>query len=233
MPIVITPQGEYVDSETGNPVQMTTPPMDDMARRLSEGMGGQRSVTAMDIKRRDPGSVAREGEMNAIANMNMQRLDPRSVVREGEMARENIPSNLDMGMDSMMPAADLSEMDKVRLLVDMGLTPAEAMEAVARERMTERVMPQNFGRMVDPGSVAREGELNAIANMERMQMGGTTTPPMPMPRPQMMGAPRGALPQTPPPMPMTRPFDFSGMSAEQIDMVRRGIDPFAEGMMAR
>jgi hypothetical protein len=187
MPIVITPQGEYVDSETGNPVQMTTPPMDNMARRLSEGMGGQRSVTPMDMPR-----------------------------MEDLMARENVPANRDMGMDSMMPAADLSEMDKVRLLVDMGLTPAEAMEAVARERMTERVMPQNFGRMVDAPN-----------------MGGTPTPPMPMPRPQMMGAPRGALPQTPPPMPMTRPFDFSGMSAEQIDMVRRGIDPFAEGMMAR
>lgn len=210
MPIVITPQGEYVDSETGNPVQMTTPPMDDMARRLSEGMGGKRSVTPMDMQRLDPGSVVRENEMGEI---------------EGMMARENVPANRDMGMDSMMPAADLSEMDKVRLLVDMGLTPAEAMEAVARERMTERVMPQNFGRMVDPGSVVREGE--------RMQMGGTPTPPMPMPRPQMMGAPRGALPQTPPPMPMRRPFDFSGMSAEQIDMVRRGIDPFAEGMMAR
>ena len=209
MPIVITPQGEYVDSETGNPVQMTTPPMDNMARRLSEGMGGQRSVTPMDMQRLSQG-MNRQDALKGAAMADM------SGNMEGMMARENIPANRDMGMDSMMPAADLSEMDKVRLLVDMGLTPAEAMEAVARERMTDRVMPQNFGRMVDAPN-----------------MGGTPTPPMPMPRPQMMGAPRGALPQTPPPMPMRRPFDFSGMSAEQIDMVRRGIDPFAEGMMAR
>jgi hypothetical protein len=39
MPIVITPSGEYVDSVTGNPVQMTTPPMDNMAQRLSQGIG--------------------------------------------------------------------------------------------------------------------------------------------------------------------------------------------------
>jgi len=46
MPIVITPSGEYVDSVTGNPVQMTNPPMDNMAQRLSRGMG-QRSGAAL------------------------------------------------------------------------------------------------------------------------------------------------------------------------------------------
>ena len=36
-----------------------------------------------------------------------------------------------------------------------------------------------------------------------------------------------------PPMPMPRPFDVSGMSAPQKQMVRKGVDPFAEGMMGR
>ena len=211
MPIVITPSGEYVDSVTGNPV----------------------------MNPRDPGSVAREGEMNAIANMDMQRLDPRSVVREGEMARENIPPNLDMGMDSMMPqnidprsvvregeraAAELSDVDKVRMLIDMGLSPQEAMEAIARENVRPTVAPEEFGRMIDPGSTVREGEI--------AQMQGGQEMSDPMMRQQQMGALPMARP-TPPPMPMQRPFDLSNMSAEQRDMVRRGIDPFAEGMMGR
>ena len=36
-----------------------------------------------------------------------------------------------------------------------------------------------------------------------------------------------------PPMPMPRPFDVSGMSTPQKEMVRKGVDPFAEGMMGR
>jgi len=197
MPIVITPSGEYVDSETGNPVQMTTPPMDNMAQRLSQGMG-QRNL--------DPGSVVREGEL------------------DGMMARENIPANLDMGMDSMMPAAELSDVDKVRMLIDMGLSPQEAMEAIARENIRPTVAPEEFGRMIDPGSTVREGEI--------AQMQGAQQMADPMMRQQKMGALPMARP-TPPPMPMQRPFDFSNMSPEQIDMVRRGIDPFAEGMMGR
>ena len=53
MPIVITPSGEYVDSVTGNPVQMTNPPMDNMAQRLSE-MPSQRSMSdrEMDMRQR-------------------------------------------------------------------------------------------------------------------------------------------------------------------------------------
>jgi hypothetical protein len=112
MPIVITPQGEYIDSETGNPVNLP-PQRPDIPRGM-----GVRLVIGM------------------------------------EMARENIPANMDMGMDSMMPQtmvnklADYrSEMDdvaKVRMLVDMGLSPTDAMEAVAREKMSQ-VNPSAFG----------------------------------------------------------------------------------------
>lgn len=180
MPIVITPSGEYVDDQTGLPVD---PKM---------------------IQQLDPRSTARQGEVMGGTNL------------EGEMARENIPPNLDMGMDSMMPqnidprsvvregeraAVELSDVDKVRMLIDMGLNPQEAMEAIAREKAVSPVTPQEFGRVVD------------------MQGG------------QQMGALPMAKPT--PPMPMQRPFDLSNMSAEQIDMVRRGIDPFAEGMMGR
>jgi hypothetical protein len=209
MPIVITPSGEYVDSVTGNPVQMTTPPMDNMAQRLSQGMG-QRNL--------DPGSVVREGEIPMSIEIDGQtrmmtpseiaKLDSGSVVREGEMARENIPARDDMGMDSMMPAVELSDVDKVRMLIDMGLNPQEAMEAIAREKARPTIAPEEFGRVVG----MEGGQQMADPMMREQQMGA-----LPMARP------------TPPPMPMQRPFDLSNMSPEQRDMVRRGIDPFAEG----
>ena len=63
--------------------------------------------------------------------------------------------------------------------------------------------------MIDPESAVRDGEISAMQQQT------------PMPSPGM-----GALPSAPPPRP-----DMSGISAEQMDMLRRGIDPFAEGMV--
>ena len=206
MPIVITPSGEYVDSVTGNPVQMTTPPMDNMAQRLSQGLGQPPKNT--------PGFISVQ-EMDALMR---QRTGATPTVEElqsdlgGAMARENIPANLDMGMDSMMPAAELSDVEKVRMLIDMGLNPQEAMEAIAREKARPTIAPEEFGRVVG----MEGGQQMADPMMREQQMGA-----LPMARP------------TPPPMPMQRPFDLSNMSPEQRDMVRRGIDPFAEGMMGR
>jgi hypothetical protein len=197
MPIVITPSGEYVDSVTGNPVQMTTPIQDDMGVMLSK-MPSQRSMSdsEMDMRQRT-GATPTAEELQSL---------------EGAMARENVPANLDMGMDSMMPAAELSDVDKVRMLIDMGLNPQEAMEAIAREKARPTIAPEEFGRVVG----MEGGQQMADPMMREQQMGA-----LPMARP------------TPPPMPMQRPFDLSNMSAEQRDMVRRGIDPFAEGMMGR
>jgi hypothetical protein len=169
MPIVITPQGEYIDSETGNPVGIP-PQRPDIPR----------GVGAMS-----------DSEMNM-------------------MARENIPPNMDMGMDSMMPQMEMGmdDIDKVRLLMDMGLNEVDAIEAVVRERGMGTVRPEEFGGQQMPAQQQQA----------------------PMPRPQMPTSPQaqgmGALPSAPPPRP-----DMSGMSREQMDMLRRGIDPFAEGMV--
>lgn len=130
------------------------------------------------------------------------------------MARENIPSNMDMGMNSMMPQQmDLDAINKVRLLMDMGLNEQDAIEAVVREQAMGTVRPEEFGGQ----------------QMPQRQ-------PMPIPRPQTMVGQQmpqqlGALPQMPPQAPPQRPFDASDMSREQMDMLRRGIDPFAEGMV--
>ena len=176
MPIVITPQGEYIDTETGNPV----------------GMPPQRPDLPM---RERTGSALTAGEMQSL---------------DGAMARENIPPNLDMGMDSMMPQMEMGmdDIDKVRLLMDMGLNEQDAIEAVVREKGMGTVRPEEFSGQQMP----------------------TQQQQAPMPRPQMPTSPQaqgmGALPSAPPPRP-----DMSGMSREQMDMLRRGIDPFAEGMV--
>jgi hypothetical protein len=162
MPIVITPTGEYINSETGNPVNLP-PQRPDIPR----GMG--------------------------VADNGMG------------MARENIPTNMDMGMNSMMPqtmgqqtgaaltpeemqvglanrsgsALTEGEMDdvaKVQYLVDMGLSPADAMEAVAREKMSQ-VNPSAFGGNAEspnPGMGALSG----------VQAGNEIPMSMPTPRPE-------------------------------------------------
>ena len=176
MAIVITPSGEYIDDQTGMPAD---PRM---------------------IKQLDPRSTARQGEMMGLQRM----LDPRSVVREGEMARENIPANLDMGMDSMMPQVDDQTLVEIDFLMkEFNLSMDEAIEAVARTRDTG-IRPEEFSG----------------------QQQAPMQPQMPMARPTMPSSRIGALPSAPPPRP-----DMSGMSREQMDLLRRGIDPFAEGMV--
>jgi hypothetical protein len=206
MPIVITPSGEYVDSVTGNPVNTPlnrVPQLEgDMARFISKDPS-QRSMSDSEMDMMAMQNIS-QGK-GSISNKELDML-------EGAMARENIPANLDMGMDSMMPAAELSDVDKVRMLIDMGLNPQEAMEAIAREKARPTIAPEEFGRVVG----MEGGQQMADPMMREQQMGA-----LPMARP------------TPPPMPMQRPFDLSNMSPEQRDMVRRGIDPFAEGMMGR
>ena len=172
MPIVITPQGEYIDSVTGNPV----------------GIPPQRP----DIPR--GGGAMSDQEMNMMA--------------EASRFSSNIPSNMDMGLESM--TMDMDAINKVRLLMDMGLNEQDALEAVVRERSMGTVRPEEFGGQQMPAQQQQ-------APMQQQ---------MPMARPPMPSPGMGALPSAPPPRP-----DMSGMSREQMDMLRRGIDPFAEGMV--
>ena len=156
MPIEITPQGEYIDSVTGNPV----------------GIPPQRP----DIPRGDGAMSDQE--------MNMMRFGM-------DIAGGNVPQS------------DITDIDKVRLLMDMGLNEQDAIEAVVRDKGMGTVRPEEFSGQQMP-----------------------TQQQMPMARPPMPSPGMGALPSAPPPRP-----DMSGMSAEQMDMLRRGIDPFAEGMV--
>ena len=163
MPIEITPQGEYIDSVTGNPV----------------GIPPQRP----DIPRGDGAMSDQE--------MNMMRFGM-------DIAGGNVPQS------------DITDIDKVRLLMDMGLNEQDAIEAVVRDKGMGTVRPEEFSGQ----------------QMPTQQQQAPMQQQMPMARPPMPSPGMGALPSAPPPRP-----DMSGMSREQMDMLRRGIDPFAEGMV--
>ena len=172
MPIVITPSGEYIDSVTGNPVNIP-PQRPDLPMRSRTGATSDMEMRAMDEAMQDPN--LRNLNIPPMSQQELQNIltDP-NMGMEGEMARENIPANLDMGMDSEMGVEDLSDVDKVRMLIDMGLSPQEAMEAIGREKAME-VRPQEFGVPTqDPGMGALSG----------VPAGNQAPMPMPMPRPE-------------------------------------------------
>ena len=115
MPIEITPQGEYIDSVTGNPVNM--PPSGTVMR---EG----------EI----PMSIEIDGQTRMMTPSEIARLDPRSVVREGEMSQ----------MNSMMPQVDEKTLVEIDFLMkQFNLSMDEAIEAVARTRDTG-IRPEEF-----------------------------------------------------------------------------------------
>ena len=203
MAIVITPMGELMDDKTGrsvpipeglNPVDFPMITMDEAnAIRTTKGAKRMASTREEDMMRMqrmlDPESVAREGEIRAI---------------EGARSRENIPANMDMGMDSEMPVP-MSVVDQVNALMQMGLTEDEALEAIAIERSAGQIQPQDFGQA---------GQEQQMQQMERSgQMGGTMQPMQPMPN-RMVNPGMGALSgvpsgnERPMTMPTPRPEDL-------------------------
>lgn len=152
MAIVITPQGEYIDSVTGNPV----------------GIPPQRP------------DIPRGG--GAMSDQEMNMMMARASMTPQNMARENIPPNMDMGMDSMMPQVDEQTLAEIDMLMkEFNLSMDEAIEAVARTRDTG-IKPEEFS-----------GQQQAPMQQQ-----------MPMARPPMPSSRIGALPSAPPPRPVQR-----------------------------
>jgi hypothetical protein len=159
MPIVITPTGELIDDQTGRSVPIP-----------SGSSPVDFPMISMD-------------ELNAIRT------------RGGEMARENISANMDMGMDSMMPlrgagmgTEGMTDLEKVQMLMDMGLDQDTAIEAVAMEKNMPPVDPREFSGQQQ-------------APMQR-------STPMPTPTQPPMGALSGVPMGASVPMPMRRPEDL-------------------------
>ena len=140
MPIVITPTGQFIDSVTGNPVNLP-PQRPDLPMQTMAG--------AMSDK------------------------DMRDI--EGARSRENIPANMDMGMNSEMQVP-MTIVDQVNALMAMGLTEDQALEAIAIEQSAGRVEPQNFS-----GGAKSEKEMGALSGVP---MGNQSPMAMPTPRPE-------------------------------------------------
>ena len=160
MPIIIMPNGEMVDSVTGNPVNTPTPMPENMGQFLAN--------------RKFPNT---EKPMTTMPMM-------RDESKFGNFKGEN-----------------LSVMEKMQMLMDMGLTEGEAIDAIAMEESAGGIEPQKFGgnevNLERPG-----GMMGGTPDMLRqvgtgmgalggVPMGGQAPMAMPTPRPQMpmdMGA---------------------------------------------
>ncbi len=175
MPIVITPIGELMDDQTGRTIP------------IPEGSNpADFPMVTMD-------------EVNAIRT---RAIDPMSRATVGEMARENIPANM-----------------------DMGLNQGEAIDAIAMEESAGSINPNAFAGMARDTAISGvAGNMGALGGMQR-----ETPMAMPIPRGSTnMGMPEDAMVAQ-----RMNKVDTSGMSPQQIEMLRMGRDPFAEGMIGR
>jgi len=117
MPVIITPTGQFIDSVTGNPVNLPPQrpdlPMQKMAGAMSD----------------------REREMIGQAAM------PEMI---GQMANPSTFQQVSSGAMSDRLSVPMTVVDQVNALMAMGLTEDQALEAIAIERSAGRVDPQNF-----------------------------------------------------------------------------------------
>ena len=142
MPIVITPTGEYIDSVTGNPVNLPPQRPD-----FGSGSTSNREMSAM---------AGMMGQGGAISDEERRFLEETNRRMAPGMRPSGSGSTSDMEMrayeDALRPTVgqgsvsdmEMDDVAKVQMLVDMGLTPADAMEAIAREKMSQ-VNPSAFG----------------------------------------------------------------------------------------
>ena len=137
MPVIITPTGQFIDSVTGNPVNLP-PQRPDLPMQKMAG---------------------------AMSDRDMRTI-------EGARSRENIPANMDMGMNSEMPVP-MTVVDQVNALMQMGLTEDQALEAIAIEQSAGRVNAENFS-----GSKS-DMDMGALSGLP---MGNQTPIAMPTPR---------------------------------------------------
>lgn len=148
MPIVIMPNGEMVDSVTGNPVNTPT--------------------------NRVPGMENNMGQL--IANRPMQ----------GQ--QQQMP----MGRVGQGMTSELTVMEKMQMLMDMGLTEGEAIDAIAMEESAGSINPNAFSGM-NRDEALKGAATTGMGALGGVPMGGQAPMPMPTPRPQMpndMGADR-------------------------------------------
>ena len=164
MPIVITPTGQFIDSVTGNPVDLP-PQRPDLPMQRMAGAMSDRERALLPVRKSGEIGI---GDSGSISDMEIGTMG-------GARARENIPAIMDMGMNSEMPVP-MTVVDQVNALMAMGLTEDQALEAIAIEQSAGRVDPQNFS-----GGAKSDMEMGALSGVP---MGNQSPMAMPTPRPE-------------------------------------------------
>ena len=243
MPIVITPTGQFINSETGNPVDLPPQRPDfGSGSRTGEGMQSDRGALARDVEtilRNRSGAAVPPAQVESYLNMikggkmslddlQSQFVDP--IMREGTGAALT-PEEMQMQQAQQMSGSAISEQEamamnqgqgsamsieeKLDILMRMGLSQDEAIEAVALENSLPATDPSEFG-----GARAQNPGMGALGGVGAMM-------PPPTPRGSTnMGMPEDAIKAQ-----RMNQVDTTGLSPQQINMLRMGIDPFAEGMV--
>ena len=166
MPIVITPTGQFIDSVTGNPVDLP-PQRPDLPRDGSE-MNLQAAMPDMSPRAMADASLTVPELQSSIANREREMI--------GQMANPSTFQQVSSGAMSDRLSVPMTVVDQVNALMAMGLTEDQALEAIAIEQSAGRVDPQNFsgGAKSDVGMGALSG----------VPAGNQTPMTMPTPRPE-------------------------------------------------
>ena len=166
MPIVITPTGQFIDSVTGNPVDLP-PQRPDLPRDGSE-MNLQAAMPDMSPRAMADASLTVPELQSSIANREREMI--------GQMANPSTFQQVSSGAMSDRLSVPMTVVDQVNALMAMGLTEDQALEAIAIEQSAGRVDPQNFsgGAKSDVGMGALSG----------VPAGNETPMTMPTPRPE-------------------------------------------------
>ena len=134
MPIVITPTGQFIDSVTGNPVDLP-PQRPDLPRDGSE-MNLQAAMPDMSPRAMADASLTVPELQSSIANREREMI--------GQMANPSTFQQVSSGAMSDRLSVPMTVVDQVNALMAMGLTEDQALEAIAIEQSAGRVDPQNF-----------------------------------------------------------------------------------------
>jgi len=165
MPIVITPTGQFIDSVTGNPVDLP-PQRPDLPMMSKTGATSEMEMRAMDQAMQDPN----------LRNLNIPPMSQQEL--------QNILTDPNMGMEGEM-SVPMSVVEQVTALMDMGLTEDEALEAIAIERSAGQIQPQSFGQS------GQEQQMQQMQpQMSNPGMGALSGVPAGNERPMVMPTPR-------------------------------------------
>lgn len=193
MPIVITPTGQFVDSATGNPVNLPPQRMGEMAQEnipanRDMGMDSMMPQTMTPVMRPTGVGATSDAELKMMEEMqsgagSMSDAEMMAMRNREAMNMQNNMSGAMSDQEAMamqqgqIPAMSIEE--KLDILMRMGLSQDEAIEAIALENSLPATNPSEFGGARSEGEM---GALSGVPTEARMP----TSMPRPMPRPNSL-----------------------------------------------